>query len=103
MNLPKRRCLVIDNLPKHLGLPLLTEKSDQLSLQDRSVLLHNASDRCEQRYIIPVVWHIIIDSNMFGDVSDALLQRQVDILNGNHGLLKRNILLIYFIRELHII
>ena len=28
-------------------------------------------------------WHVIIDLNKRGDVSDAILQRQIDILNGN--------------------
>lgn len=82
MNLSKRRCLFSDNA----NIPSTShqDNSDHHSLYDRDLVTNNASNTsCKQRYIVPVVWHVIIDSNKNGDVSDTVLQKQVDILNGN--------------------
>ncbi len=37
------------------------------------------------QYVVPVVFHIITDSNGQGDISNALIQSQVDILNEDFG------------------
>ncbi|XP_028397800.1 uncharacterized protein LOC114521531 [Dendronephthya gigantea] len=78
INLSKRRCLFSHNLN---NLPPSVRVSDRQS--HNLVSAHDQpKGSCQQRYIVPVVWHVIIDSNKLGDVSDVLLQTQVDILNG---------------------
>ena len=84
MNLYKRRCLFSDNANNVDPTTSRQELSYDHSLYDRDLVTDNAiNTSCKQRYIVPVVWHVIIDSNKNGDVSDTVLQKQVDILNGN--------------------
>ena len=84
MNLYKRRCLFSDNANNVDAATSRQNNSNHHSLYDRDLVTHNATNiSCKQRYIVPVVWHVIIDSNKNGDVSDTVLQKQVDILNGN--------------------
>ena len=80
----KRRCGVPD-IPQNLEPALRLENSDHHArIQDRGLASHDVPNTsCKQRYIVPVLWHIIIKSDKDGDVSDAVLQRQIDILNGN--------------------
>lgn len=82
IDLPKRRCTLSDDTNIQ-DLTPRKEHSDHHSLYDRDLVSQDASNTCKQKYIVPLVWHVIIDSNKNGDVSDAVLQKQVDILNGN--------------------
>ena len=79
----KRRCGVPD-IPHKLEPASLLEDTYHHTLHDRGLASQEVRNRsCKQRYIVPVVWHVIADSSSHGDVSDAILQRQIDILNGN--------------------
>jgi hypothetical protein len=78
-----RRCILPD-IPHNQNPASLPENTDHHSLNDRGLSSQDVPNRlCKQRYIVPVLWHVISDSSKNGDVSDATLQRQIDILNGN--------------------
>ena len=83
MDLPKRRWTFSDDTNIQDLTPRM-EHLDHHSLYDRDLVSQDAAKTsCKQKYIVPLVWHVIIDSNKNGDVSDAVLKKQVDILNGN--------------------
>ena len=82
INLSKRRC-ILTYITRNLEPASRLENSDHHSLHDRGLSHDAPNNSCKQRYIVPVVWHVIIDLNKRGDVSDAILRRQIDILNGN--------------------
>ncbi|CAB4018960.1 zinc metalloprotease [Paramuricea clavata] len=82
ISLSKRRC-ILPGITRNLEPASRLENSDHHSLHDGGLVSYDApSNSCKQRYIVPVVWHVIIDLNKRGDVLDAILQRQIDILNG---------------------
>ena len=44
--------------------------------------LFNSNLQCKERYLVPIAWHVIYDPQGRGNVSDAMLEKQVKVLNG---------------------
>ena len=43
--------------------------------------LFNSNMQCKERYLVPIAWHVIYDPQGRGNVSDAMLEEQVKVLN----------------------
>jgi len=43
--------------------------------------LFNRNMQCKERYLVPIAWHVIYDPKGRGNVSDAMLEEQVKVLN----------------------
>lgn len=37
---------------------------------------------CEEKYSIPIIWHIIMDTNGNGQLSDKTIKEQMKVLKG---------------------
>ena len=87
IRIPKKQCISTDyhggNIPSESSSSELSPLKKFRSLSEEQG--QDVSRKfCRQKYIVPVVWHVIMGSQNKGDASDDTLRRQVDILNGEH-------------------
>ena len=88
----KRTCGVQnarENRPKSPESPYVPEIDNILMMnaiqsQDKDAYnaLFNSNLQCKERYLVPIAWHVIYDPQGRGNVSDAMLEKQVKVLNG---------------------
>lgn len=93
----KRKCGVEEYgqvRPPKAALPYVSEIERSLvknAIQRHDLDAYNAllnSDlKCKEQYLVPIAWHVIYDSQGKGNVSDAMLEDQLQVLNSKHGLM----------------
>lgn len=87
----KRTCGVEhawENRSKSLESPYVPQIDDYLMKnaiqsedKDAYNALFNRNIQCIERYLVPIAWHVIYDPQGRGNVSDAMLEEQVKVLN----------------------
>jgi len=87
----KRTCGVEhgwENRPKSPESPYVPQIDDYLMKnaiqsedKDAYNALFNRNMQCIERYLVPIAWHVIYDPQGRGNVSDAMLEEQVKVLN----------------------
>ena len=60
---------------------ILMKNAIQKQDKDAYNALFNRNMQCKERYLVPIAWHVIYDPQGRGNVSNAMLEEQVKVLN----------------------
>lgn len=66
----------------HPENPRMPPKSAFLSSRTKSTRNMIPMASCEEKYSIPIIWHIIMDTNGNGQLSDKTIKEQMKVLKG---------------------
>lgn len=76
------------NRPKSSESPYVSQIDNHLMQnamksqdKDAYTALFNRNMQCKERYLVPIAWHVIYDPQGRGNVTDAMLEEQVKVLN----------------------
>ena len=64
----------------HPENPRMPPKSAFLSSRTKSTRNMIPMTSCEEKYSIPIIWHIIMDKNGNGQLSDKTIKEQMKVL-----------------------
>ena len=77
-----------ENRPKSSESPYVSQidnilMKNAIKSQDKDAYnaLFNRNMQCKERYLVPIAWHVIYDPQGRGNVTDAMLEEQVKVLN----------------------